>query len=207
MGKYTRLVFAGMAATLLMAFAVGTASANRLSISNRAIRAVWSELNFNAGESTIATCAVTLDGSFHSSTIAKVVKLLIGHVSRASVGPCSSGSATVLTASLPWHLTYEIYFGTLPRIIGVGVLLVGAAFRIGAIGFFCLARTTTENPARGTVEVEPGGVATGLRADEETNIPTVGSGGFGCPSPTGNFSGTGRVMLLGNTTSIIVRLI
>lgn len=207
MRKVTRLAIAGLTASLLMALAVSAASANRLSVSNRNLRITWTNLEFRTGESAIARCPVTLEGSFHSATIAKIRNLLIGHVSRASVGSCASGSATVLTESLPWHVTYEGFTGTLPLISTVNLLLINAAFRIGALGFFCLARTSTANPARGAAIVEAGGRITGLRATETTTIPTTGSGGFGCPAATGSFAGTGSVTLLGTTTGITVRLI
>lgn len=205
----TRLAFAGLAATIMMALAVSAASANHLSSSSQTIRAVWSPLRFQVGETTIASCRVTLEGSFHSTTIAKVEKTLIGAITRAEVGACESGEATVLTESLPWHVQYNGFEGTLPAITGVTLLLVGAAFRIGSLNFFCLARTEANNPAKGIVIVNTRThAATGIRANERVTIPTTSGGGFGCPAPEGRFAGTsGAVTQLGTTTAVSVTLI
>lgn len=200
----SKLIISGLAATLLMAFAVSSASASRLSVSNRNIRAVWTLLTLSAAGQEV-TCPVTLEGSFHSATLAKRVGALIGHVSRASVrggrAECLNTGTASITA-LPWHIVYGGFQGTLPRPTGVVLHLVGARFTVDPEGFFipaCTATTTTTRPAVGIAEVEAGGVVTGLRAEEEAVIPL--SEGFGCSSFTGTFSGTATVRLLGSTTT------
>jgi len=129
----SKLALAGLAATLLMAFAVNSASANHLSVSSQNFRLVWTALTF-FGEGTGSTentiiCPVTLEGSFHSSTLAKVIGALIGHVTRATVvgTSCTGGRATILQETLPWHVTYEGFSGTLPRITAVRLLLRNTA--------------------------------------------------------------------------------
>jgi ABC-type amino acid transport substrate-binding protein len=209
MRTHTKLIVAALSATLLMAFAVGSASARNLSISNRNVRIVWTELTFAAADGSLpTTCPVTLEGSFHYNTIVKRTNSLIGLVTRAIVdnARCLDGShATVLTATLPWHVTYQSFTGTLPNITSIKLLLVGASFLVAPFfGASCLARTTTENPSIGIANVGAGGVITGLRAEEETTIPLTGT--F-CPE-RGRFSGTGTVTLLGSTsTRIFLRLI
>jgi hypothetical protein len=141
----------------------------------------------------------------------KVRDSLLGLVTRATVGRCESGNATVLTESLPWHMTYQSFSGTLPNITRVRLALINAAFRIEQALFFCLARTTAAAPAFGEVSLGAGGRVEGLKPDGSREIPTTGSGGFGCPSATGNFNtevnDVGVVTLLGTNTAISVTLI
>jgi hypothetical protein len=208
MRKTSKLLLVGLTAALLLSLAVSSASANRLSISNRNIRAVWTPLRFIAGTNTWS-CNFTLEGSFHSATIAKVANALIGFISRGSVGPCSAGSATILTATLPWHVQYESFAGRLPTITRVNLLLIGLSWQIQPSGsLVCLLRTEAGHPFRGEAELEPAsGRITGLRAEPGRGIPLTGSGGFCAFAGEGHFEGTGVVTLLGNTTSVSIRLI
>lgn len=203
MRNRTRLVCASLGATLLLALAVGAASANRLSVSNQQFRITWTRLTFSEGGGGFAIeCPVTLEGSFHSATIRKVAHALVGHITRASVisRSCTGGGATVLNGTLPWHVTYEAFIGTLPNIGSVRLLLINASFQIGIPPFTCLARTTNESPAAGTVTREAGGNITTLAADSSFAIPTTGA--F-CPFASGRFAGTGNVFLLGSTSTRI----
>jgi hypothetical protein len=201
----SKLIISALAATLLMSFAVSSASASRLSVSNRNFRAVWSLLTLEAAGAVI-NCPVTLEGSFHSATLAKRVGALIGHISRASVrgglAEClNTGTATI--SALPWHVTYGGFQGTLPRPTGVVLQLIGARFTVDPAGGLpaCTATTSTGSPARGIANLEAGGIVTGLTADPSAEIPL--SEGFGCALFTGSFSGTGTVKLLGSTTTNI----
>jgi hypothetical protein len=211
--RYTKLVLAAFAATLLMSLAVTNASANRLSASGHNFRTVWRNLAFEgAGGGFGATrCAVTLEGSFHSNTIKKVEKALIGHISRASVGsPCTGGSATVHTETLPWKIDYNGFTGTLPAIRSIRQLLVGASFRIAKtvlFTFVCETASTEANPSEGETILDASGNITNTIPDPETTIPTSGSG---CPESLGRFeaaSSDGNTTVLGATTRIRLTLI
>jgi hypothetical protein len=79
-----RALGATLAASLLLAGAVSSASARIISSSNQNIRVTWASLEFS-GSVTIR-CPVTFEGSFHARTIAKVARSLIGFVTRASIG-------------------------------------------------------------------------------------------------------------------------
>jgi hypothetical protein len=138
----------GMAAALSMALAVSSASANRLSISHTAIRAMWANVKFLAGGAIGSECPLTLAGSFHSGTISKVPRALIGYVSSAVTSTCALGGLTVLVETLPWHLQYVGFTGALPRVGAVRTRLIGASLRLRDpfLGT-CLMRTTTERPA------------------------------------------------------------
>jgi hypothetical protein len=217
MRHQSKLVLVGLTAAFLLAIAISSASANRLSLSNRAIRATWQILEFSEPEGAFSAvrCPVTIEGSFHSNTIRKVVGSLIGYITRAAVnsGACTNGRATVLLESLPWHVRYRGFSGILPNIELLQLGLIRAAFRINVrilFEFFCLATTTTANPAVGNANLGAGGVVNTIDADPSAQIPTVGAGGSGCPASFGVFSnpaGDGRVTLLGNTTRITVTLI
>jgi hypothetical protein len=196
-----RVALAGLTVALLMALAVNTASASRLSISHGNLwRAYWPSLRFSSFGLTIVDCAVTLDGSFHSATVAKVNRALIAHVTLSSLGRCVTGSATILRETLPWHLQYGGFAGILPAPSTIQ-RLVGASWRL-SVG--CLARTTEERPAvRNTEPIyEPGG---------NGNINTIiadGSSTIPCGSLNGGFTGTANVHALpGTTTRVLLRLI
>jgi hypothetical protein len=116
-----KLGLTALIAALLLASALSTASARNLSTNTQNIRTTWSRLEF-VGTLTVR-CPVTLEGSFHSRTIPKVARLLIGAVTRIDIrsASCTGGTATV--ARLPWHITYEGFTGTLPSISSVRLLL------------------------------------------------------------------------------------
>ncbi len=208
MHRTLRRTTCGLIAIVAMALAITAASANNLSTSTRNIRLTWAELEFEVNETAFARCPVTLEGSFHESTVRKVSDTLIGYITRAAVGFCNSGQATALQASLPWHIRYMGFTGRLPRIETITWLIVGAAFRAEHLGFFCLADTTESFPADLIARInEAGGVAS-VTPDSSLSIPLVSSGGFGCPSAQGQFrSNTGSLMALGTTESVRIRLI
>jgi hypothetical protein len=206
----TKLLFVGFTAALVFSMTVASASATRLSISNRNFRATFTPLTLGSTAGVRISCPVTLEGSFHSATINKTLEALIGHVTRASVttASCTGGRATIAQSSLPWHIRYGGFTGTLPRLSGVILRLVGATFTVEdtETGATCTTRTTATQPGVGIVTVEANGLVTGLRADESRFIPL--SGEFLCFfAGEGFFSGNARVTLLGSTANIRVTLI
>jgi hypothetical protein len=190
---------AALAAALLLALSV-TASASRLSYSSREFRIIWASLTFSAAEGgPPITCPVTLEGSFLERTSAKVRNTLSARITRASLGTCQEGSATILSASLPWEVTYQSFTGTLPNMTGVRYSLIRAAFQVEpGLGVLCLARMTTESPGAGDARREAGGKITSLTPDSSLTIPTTGN--FECPR-FGIFTGSGEVFLQGSTTT------
>jgi hypothetical protein len=208
MNSHLKPVLVSLAATLLMALTVGSASARNLSISNRNWRIVWTELTFSAEDGSLpTTCPITLEGSFHYNTIVKRELTLVGMLTKAIVGnaSCREGHATALTATLPWHILYQSFTGTLPNITSLRLLAVGASFLAEPFfGASCLQRSTATDPFVGIVTVGAGGVLPSIAPDEAATIPLTG---FGCPE-RGRFNGTGTVTLLGSTsTRIFLRLI
>ena len=133
------LALAGAAA--LFAVSTSTAFAGRLSLSSQTFRSTFSRLDFAGGLGTVE-CDVTLEGSLHERTIAKVEGNLIGYITSAIVANrCRRGSATILRESLPWHIRYLGFFGTLPNISSFESTIVRVEYQIKEPVFLitCLA--------------------------------------------------------------------
>jgi hypothetical protein len=216
MRLYARLALTALVATAAFATLVATASAARFEPSNQLVRVAWSSLEFEAGFNI--RCGVTLEGSFHSRTIAKVVGSLIGLITRAAVRhPCTNGEAwafngserlgaTTLATSLPWHITYEGFTGTLPNIATLRILLSNARFRVQDPIFrlLCVYTTGAGRNATGTATVSAAGVVDRLVASSGA----IASDTAGCPA--GRFTSgaaDGAITVLGTATRITVRLI
>jgi hypothetical protein len=141
---------------------VGIASASRLSTSSQTFRATFTSVEIEAGLG-VARCVLTLEGSFHARTIAKATESLIGYVTRAAIQrPCSGAieEVAVLTESMPWHIRYARFTGSLPAIATVQVNIFGGMFRVDSLGFRCLVGGTAERPAILTFNRETRGVLT-----------------------------------------------
>lgn len=177
------------------------ASGRSLSLSSQTFRGSYASVEFAGGFGT-TTCQLTLEGSLHSRTIEKVPGSLIGYITRAILRkPCAQGDATILTATLPWHIRYSSFTGTLPDITSVNSTIVGLAFRAlePVFGLGCLARSTPERPVTFTNEKQGG------------NGFTSSSLGGSIPTDCG-LNGTirsreTRIEVLGATTRITVLLI
>jgi len=215
-----KLSLTALAAALLLASAVGHASAGRLSSSNQNLRLTFSSLEFGS-ESVTIRCPITLEGSFHSRTIAKIARALVGSVTKAAIKQeaCVNGkggafngveryNGTTTPNSLPWHLTYESFAGTLPNITSLQMLVSGFRTGIEAAGV-CNAQygTATDNITLSATREASGGI-TGLAPVATQNTINLfrRDSGIACPA-TGTMTGTGTVMLLGATTRISITLI
>lgn len=127
----------GAGAALILALVVGTASARNLSSSSsQTFRVTWHPLTIaSESEFTEIRFRVTVEGSFHSRTIAKVAGPSITRAILAR--PCERNTAwgfdgtetnsnlgnTTLPTILPWHLRYEGFTGFLPAVTGIRLLL------------------------------------------------------------------------------------
>lgn len=204
MRKSVKIVLAALAASLLLASAVSTASARNLSVSNENIRATWRVLEFVSTFVTVR-CPVTLEGSLHSRTIAKVRGSLIGAITRVTIKNEACTNGTAVAKNLPWHQTYEGFTGTLPTILAVQQGLSRSRFTITALGTSCEYGNETDN-VLGSINLNAAGEATSLTTVEGSNEATLIAGGFGC-SARGRLRGTAEIMVLGSTTRIRVSLI
>ena len=199
--KICKLLLAAVGATVLLGALVSTASAGRLEISTKEISSMWRSVEFEGAFGISTRCQVTLDSTLHERTMVKRLGTLMGYITRAFLGTCSSGSATILTETLPWHVKYSGFSGTLPNITSIIVHVIGSSFRIReAGGITCLARTETNRPATGT-----------FHRNTSTHFLTeVGIGGTIPTScgPEGTFSSdSGPISVSSSSSTISVSLI
>jgi len=205
-----KLALTALTAAALLASLAGSGSARNFSVTNKNFRAVWTSLTFREPfEFFNVRCNVTMEGSFHENTIPKVLESLIGYVTRAVFShPCTGGEgwawngtegALTGASSLPWHIRYQGFTGTLPNISTIGITLVRPKFSINS--GVCLG---TYQPAtqRYILNIAAGRTTT-TRADEtQISRPVEGN----CPE--GGFRGTSNtVTLLGTTSAISISLI
>lgn len=164
MTKTGRMLIAGVGATAMMAAAVGSASGRSLSASSQTLRGTFREVGFTADSTgSRATCALTIEGSFHSRTIAKVAYSLTGYITSSNIGSCVGGGVTLLRETLPWHTKYENFTGTLPNIASVRILVTGIAFRVQPTGSpSCLFRTTDAEHGGARFNREAAGALTSI---------------------------------------------
>jgi hypothetical protein len=198
--RFGKTLFAIAGATVVMSLLVGAASAGRLSTSSQTGRATFSAVSFRGGFGT-TVCSVTLEGSFHTRTIVKTAGSLVGYITRAASGGCSQGSATILTETLPWHMRYSSFTGTLPNISGIIFRIISLSFQIRepVFGITCLARSTEAAPTIATYNREAGGALT--TAITSSRVPT------NCGTE-GELSGTSNSFtVLGSATRITITLI
>ncbi len=222
MRNSVRLALAALAASLLLAAAVGGASARNLSVSNQNFRVTWASLEFTGAEISVIRCPVTLEGSFHARTITKTSGSLIGAITRAvaNQAACTGGrgapfngtetyNGTTTPNTLPWHVTYNSFTGALPNITTVRIALSRFRFGLRDSSGFCTGQYGNETDSIvGSAALEAGRAITTLTPVAGSNSATLirRDGGIFCPG-TGVLSGTGNVTLLGASTRITVTLI
>jgi hypothetical protein len=131
----SKLILAGLGATLLMAFAINTAAARNFSVDNQRFRGTFNDMEFEAAFFVRDHCKITLEGSLHTRTMAKVAGSLVGYITRVDIGACTEPT-TILTSTLPWHVSYESFSGRLPNITLIILRASNTAFRVRE----CLAR-------------------------------------------------------------------
>jgi hypothetical protein len=212
----------GLVAAFVLALGVGSAQARRFELSAQHIRAVWTRLPFNWGETI--ECPVTLEGSFHSRTLSKVSGALIGYITAANTikgaENCVGGWGMLFLTpeegfsgalnTLPWHVRYDSFEGMLPTIAGIRVDVVGFAIRFRrvelGVTIRCLYRSLETSPVSFIFRLAAG-VVTGLQADERSEI-FWNSGETFC-ARRGHFVETpqGSVTVQGTATRVTVRLV
>jgi hypothetical protein len=184
----TRVLLAALIAACALSAAVGTANARRFALSEQRIRAAWETLTpfVFTSESRRVRCPITLEGSFHSRTLSKVSGQLVGYITSAVLKrPCQAGEVWLQNgterfpdgrtpSTLPWHVRYDSFAGTLPIIerIRIQVIGVGALGRITEtfITIGCLYLTEVMNPLYFDLNVEAG-LVTGIAADPFPTVP------------------------------------
>ena len=183
--RFTKVFLGVVGATVLLSALVSSASARNLSSSSLTKTILWRRGDFSGGFGTIE-CEVLLSGRYHTRTITKTTNSLIGYITEASILRCIRAGATMNRETLPWHLTYQGFGGTLPNITTAIVNLSGASWNIREPTFGATCRVNNATSV-GTVTIAGGAVT---RADI--------SGTNRC----GAFSGT----LAGSETNVAERL-
>jgi len=147
--KLCKLLLTSVGATLLFGGLVASASARNFEVSNQRLRAIFRRVEFHLPGAT-TTCELTLEGSLHSRNMAKVAGSLIGYITRADLGPCAAGSATIQQGTLPWHVRYSGFSGTLPEISSIITHVIFVGFRVRETeGIACLALSSVAEPVIG----------------------------------------------------------
>ena len=101
-------------------------AARRLGMSRRAI----SRLDLRSGQSHLKVSSATLFAKFYSrdrfiTGPSKGVGSLIGYITQAILRPCATGTASILRETLPWHVRYAGFSGSLPNITSLTVHAIG----------------------------------------------------------------------------------
>lgn len=211
----SRIALCALTTTLVLAAAVSGAGARRIELSNQRFRIIWNPLQFsNTGIGFSTGCPVTLEGSFHSKTLSKVSGNLVGYVTRTYIQhpSCSprfvnflSGAPEAEPSTLPWHVRYDSFSGTLPSITQLDFQIINFEVDIELNGTTCLFGSTPARPFFLLVTIGAGGI---LEKAIPTNamIPRNGSNALLCPTEI-EISGRGNITLLGNENAITVRLV
>jgi hypothetical protein len=193
---------------LLLAVAVSSATARTFEISNyaRGFRIIWGAAEFT----TIHTvrCRLTLEGTLHSQLFSKISGTLVGFVTRAAVSNCEVGATTVNGETLPWHVQYRAFSGTLPAIAGFRVSVVGPGFEIKPAGELqCRMTAGSAEPAVGEFLITTGQLRR-FAWDPGPQIRTAGEGAF-CRElrVLARLGATGEATVLGEAAALNIALI
>jgi hypothetical protein len=144
--KMCKLLLAVMGAGVLLGALTLSASARNFSVTSQTLRTSYREVRFTEAFGEV-NCQVTLEGSLHGRTMAKTMGSLMGYITSATLGPCSTGAATIDRETLPWHRSYEGFEGTLPNITSIVTHIINFSFRRREpLGMICHIRTTVAEP-------------------------------------------------------------
>lgn len=197
--RFRRLLLVTLAvavATVALSVAAGSADANRLSVGNQSFRMTWSLMIFREDGGSRVECRMTMEGTLHNALMTKTVNGLIGYITRAEVANCTGGSITLLTTgTLPWHVQYGGFIGTLPDITEMAIRIVGLAASIGS----CLITTTNSEPAVIKWVRNSGNI---VSAQFNSSFSITPTSGVFCIQPW-RPSGIGETFVQGSTTTRI----
>ena len=180
MNRCTSRLLTASLAVLSLALAVGVASANRLSVDDQDFLIAVTPVRFESGGLGRVECSVSLGGSFHSGSFAKVAGSLVGVISQPTIDlpACVGGTLSILVEALPWHVRYQSFAGRLPAISSAGLNWVGISLviRFAAFGVTCLGRTTEAEPLAVSLVINERGVVTSVPISEASVIDLVDIG-------------------------------
>ena len=179
--KLGKLLLVAVGVTVLLGAFLSSAFARNFSVSEQRVTSLWTLLRISGGFGTVE-CEVKLSRSFHTRTFTKSVGSLIGYITEGTVLRCRNGGATVNQASLPYHLRYGGFTGTLPNITGQREIFSALewAIREPTFGIICTVRRSESGTTGVTYAVSSGTITS----------TTVSSEGTRCEGVAGTFSGT-----------------
>jgi len=209
-----------LAATCLFTLALtATASAGRLEPSSLGFLAQWRSLEVVSPIGVTVRCPVTLDGSFHTRTIQKIERSLIGYVTLAIVhqAACTSGrgaafngsetyNGTTTPQTLPWHVTYESFRGSLPAIESLRSLLSRMRFGLTVPGICTGQYGTATDNLSGDISLSSGVAVTTTPTATRNIVSLSRTDGGICPA-RGTMENVANVTQLSSSARITVRLI
>lgn len=183
-----------------LAVAAGVTSARSLGLDETSFRLVWANLTADLAGVDVE-CEVTLTGSFHGTTFAKTAGLLVGSVTNAIINEdgCVGGRADPLEETLPWHVRYAGFAGTLPGISSITVSVVGMRVFYDKTAD-CLVMTTAGEPFSGIMNLNGSGVVTSFAADAGRDIQLLFDEPICELIGDASFSGTASVSHTGGGT-------
>ena len=167
MHRRIKLALVAVVSALVLATMISTSSAKEFSIPPaRDIRATFAALTYFEASGLEVICPATLEGTFHESTIRKVLAALIGYFTRLfnKTEDCTAmGTVRLLPERLPWHITYSGYTGTLPN-VSLRLTFHLVSFRTEVSGIQCLyrgqARSIVSRTATNTIMTFEEGLGT-----------------------------------------------
>lgn len=204
--RTARYFTAAATALALLAALAASSSARSFSTTSQTLRTTFTRLEFTneLGFGTVS-CLLTLEGSFHSRTIAKTAEL-IGAITRVDVRrPCTGGEGIPRTETLPWHVTYSGFVGALPNITGLIALLSRIRLDISLPGTCDGEYGSATDNIRGTVTREAGGALT-TNEPSGDRISLIRTNSGICPSRSG-FRGNASLTALNSASRITITLI
>ena len=169
-----KFVFSTLIAALLLSVGAGGAAARSFEVSEQRVTGTSRGMVFESSSGNV-TCDVTRVITLHRRTFAKVANTLIGYVTDVRATNCTERSTGALTETLPWHVTYGGFSGTLPRITEMRLNVLNVTFLFTIFGVSCLFAGTGE----GRLAVSAGSAST-LRLNEAVAF-NLAAGGFFCP--------------------------
>ena len=218
-----KLVLTALAASAILALAVGGASARSFSTNEKNFELIWNnaltgKTKFSflmRGVGARIECNVTLLGGFTNNTIAKSTNTNQGTIRHGELESCTGGTLTIRTETLPWNLRYRSFAGTLPTIRSITTGLLNATFLVTPTSLpTCEFATEANEPGVGIIgnsrTAETGLERTGepenITAEEGNRIRLFGN--FGCTiAGSAEFEGRGLIRNLPRTAKVRVTLI
>jgi hypothetical protein len=198
--KLYKLAFLTIGVAVLLGVLVASAPARIFTLSNNFFRAQYSTVTFS-GLFGNFSCPMTLEGSLHARTLAKVANTLVGYITAAALGACLEGTGTILRETLPWHMRYGGFSGALPNINNIRANVTGASVRIReSAGITCLERSVVTSPITITF-------GRSIATRDIYEAPFEGTIPNDCGGTARVESDRGQVTLLNATNRITVTLI